>query len=55
MQVTGKPVITVINGQQAMRDGALTGIENGRRIRFIDTLPAEQEAEQMRENHLLHG
>ncbi|MBP6632316.1 MAG: dihydroorotase [Kofleriaceae bacterium] len=38
MEVTGKPVATIVHGQLAMRDGQLVGEPTGRAARFVETL-----------------
>ncbi len=38
-QATGWPVMTILRGTVAMREGALVGAPRGRPVRFVDTLP----------------
>jgi dihydroorotase len=40
MQVTGRPVATIVRGLAAMRDGALVDAPRGRPIRFTETMGA---------------
>lgn len=41
LEVTGKPVMTVLHGRVAMRDGEVLGEPLGRPLRFLDTLTPE--------------
>ncbi|WP_417516448.1 dihydroorotase [Minwuia sp.] len=41
MQVTGWPVMTVVRGHLAMRDGQVLGRDHGRPVRFQETLGAD--------------
>jgi dihydroorotase len=38
MQVTGKPVATIVRGLSAMRDGALVDTPRGQPVRFTETM-----------------
>jgi dihydroorotase len=40
-EVTGWPVMTLLRGAVAMREGELLGAARGEPVRFVDTLPAE--------------
>lgn len=40
-QVTGWPVMTIVRGHLAMRDGQVLGRDHGRPVRFQETLPAQ--------------
>jgi dihydroorotase len=40
MQVTGWPVMTVVRGHIAMREGEVLGRDHGRPVRFQESLPA---------------
>lgn len=41
-EATGWPVMTILRGTVAMREGALLGAPRGRPVRFIDTLPGPE-------------